>query len=238
MRLPDHLAQAVLAKFPHPGAAAGPESGSTVGLEAYIRVFARLWELLGKGDALPYWTGDAQRDPRIGELQDILTWVRSWMQWNAGITGVTPTERSSYGFSYQLFYDIQSCIVGTLGLIRDLERRWTAGGAKALRLLMRKLNQDSLESFFGAVRQALGGKRDVSVKDVLTATDNVEARKRDREAVVANKRKRNAGGRSDRRVSVGRKKQRKAAIAAASAMDGSGDAAAVAAAAAAACSSV
>ena len=185
--------------------------GSTAALEAYLRVFARLWELLGKGDALPYFTGDAAKDSRIGELHDILAWTRAWMEWNERADlGPGEHARASYGLSHQLFYDIQSCIEGTVGLLCDLEKRWCHHGG--VLLLLRKINQDSLESFFGAVRQALGGARDVSIKSVLDATRVVQLRRQDRQKMLANKRKRNAGGRSERVVNAARKKQRAAVI--------------------------
>ena len=105
---------------------------------------------------------------------------------------------------------MQLAIEGTLGLLADLERRHSH-----FSLILRKINQDSLENFFGCVRMALGGGRDVSIRQLIDAEPTIAQRKRDRAALDQNVRARNAGGRSERVVNDTRKKQRKAVIAAA-----------------------
>ena len=143
--------QVVLRLFPEPGAAAGPEDGDTAGLEAYLRVFARHWELLGAGDAPVYTTGDRAKDSRLKELEHILLWVRMWMEYNIEADHGSDAlnrgpNRSSRGVSHQLFFDIQSNIQATLDFLADVDARYPAGFA----ILMRKICQDSLENFFNS----------------------------------------------------------------------------------------
>lgn len=74
--------------------------------------------------------------------------------------------------AHQLLFDTQCCITGFLGLLEDLERRHKTG----CRLIARKLTQDALESLFGRLRQALGGKREVSMKDAATSMERMQTK--------------------------------------------------------------
>ena len=40
-----------------------------MGIEAYVRIFARVWDLLGGSSQPPYWTGDETKDLRLLELK-------------------------------------------------------------------------------------------------------------------------------------------------------------------------
>ena len=82
MGIPDYLVQMILKLFPQPGAAPGPEQGDTLGIECYIRVFARVWALLGDASQPPYTTGDTTKDVRLQELKDILQWFDWWHEFN------------------------------------------------------------------------------------------------------------------------------------------------------------
>jgi len=82
LTIPDHLVQAVLANFAGPGGrGAGPERGDAVALEAYIRLWGRLYELTAERRQIRYWTTDPAKDLRLVDLRDILRWLRAWKQW-------------------------------------------------------------------------------------------------------------------------------------------------------------
>jgi hypothetical protein len=52
MQIPEHLVKVILDRFPPPGGPQpidGDETYKTEGLECYIRIAARLWEILGDG---------------------------------------------------------------------------------------------------------------------------------------------------------------------------------------------
>ena len=53
-----------------------------MGIEAYVVVFARVWDLLGGSSQPPYWTGDETKDLRLQELRDALRWFQMWHEYN------------------------------------------------------------------------------------------------------------------------------------------------------------
>ena len=197
MAIPEHLLVAILQRFPAPGFGA-PIRGESEGLECYMRVAGRLWELLGSGQALPYWTADPKKDVRIQELNDIKECIRLWHEFNTSAacnSTKSPAAKKAMGFSDQTLFDTHCCITGFLGVVADLEARHGTGDAKTGKgclLVARKLCQDALESLFGRMRQALGGKREVSVKDAATMPARLEKKakaKARRGAVKENKKR-------------------------------------------------
>ena len=197
MGIPDTYCQMVLQAHPQPGAPPGPEVGETVGIETYVRVWARLWELLGDSHQPAFWTGDAAKDLRIRELEDILRWFQMWHEYNAGAAayaGMEKKERSAQGMTHQLYYDTHSMVDAFLRLLQALENDHPNG----FRIFARRLCQDSLESLFGRLRQANGGQRDLSVKSIVDAVDKVEEKSRRKaKRVAALEERRNSGTRAD-----------------------------------------
>jgi len=179
MCIPEHLVRSILYRFPAPGHAA-PIRGECDGLECYMRVAGRLWELLGSGSAPVYTTANPKKDVRIQELLDIKAWVSYWHEFNVDAAcnaTASAAEKKAMGFSHQLLFDTNLCITGFIDVVADLERRHGTGDFKAktgCRLIARKLCQDALESLFGRLRQALGGKREVSVLDASTRIERLE----------------------------------------------------------------
>ena len=179
MCIPEHLVRSILDRFPAPGHAA-PIRGECDGLECYMRVAGRLWELLGSGSAPVYTTANPKKDVRIQELLDIKAWVSYWHEFNVDAAcnaTASAAEKKAMGFSHQLLFDTNLCITGFIDVVADLERRHGTGDFKAktgCRLIARKLCQDALESLFGRLRQALGGKREVSVLDASTRIERLE----------------------------------------------------------------
>lgn len=176
MLLPDYLVQMVLASHPHPGRQPGPERGETVGWECYIRLFGRLWELLGDSRQPAYWTADPAKDPRLRELKDILRIVQFWHEFNSKAKaneGKTKMQRAAMGLTHQLFYDTHSLIDAWLRLLKSFEQSHTT-----FSILARRVCQDSLESLFGRMRQACGGQRDLSAKSIAEQLPKQEAKGR------------------------------------------------------------
>ena len=197
MGIPDTYCQMILQAHPQPGAPPGPEVGGTVGIETYVRVWARLWELLGDSHQPAFWTGDAAKDLRIRELEDILRWFQMWHEYNVGAAayaGMEKKERSAQGMTHQLYYDTHSMVDAFLRLLRALENDHPNG----FTIFARRLCQDSLESLFGRLRQANGGQRDLSVKSIVDAVDKVEEKSRRKaKRVAALEERRNSGTRAD-----------------------------------------
>ena len=167
--IPDFLVQLVLVRCPPPAGYQQrvPEWGMTCGIEFYCRVFGRLYMLMAASHQQHY---TSLTDPRLQELRDILTLVRAWHTHNAQLPGKSAKERSSHGFSHQLFWDTQMMIEGFLGLLEDLQHRHQAFDVR-----VRMLNQDSLESLFGRIRMACGSGRDPNLLKVLQAIPRAEA---------------------------------------------------------------
>ena len=168
LQIPDYLVQLVLSRCPPPAphAAQRPERGDTVGMEWYCRVLGRCYTLMA-ATRQPYYR--SLDDPRLQELRDILALVRAWHEYNAQLPDLSAKERSSRGFSHQLYWDTQIMIEGFLGLLDDLHSRH---GSFVVRVRM--LNQDSLESLFGRIRMACGSGRDPSMVKMLQATIRAE----------------------------------------------------------------
>ena len=53
-----------------------------MGLEAYIYVWGRMWELLGASDQPPWETADPAADSRLHELKDMTRWLDMWREYN------------------------------------------------------------------------------------------------------------------------------------------------------------
>jgi len=155
MQLPDYLVQFILRSFTQPGQPRGQhESGETVGCEAYMRLFARVHELLGSATQPAYWTGDEAKDERLRELKDILRIFGMWHEFNStseATKDLSKAEQAARGLTHQLFYDTHAMIEAFLGLLKGLEEDFGAGH---FRILARRLSQDALESLFGRMRQA------------------------------------------------------------------------------------
>ena len=168
LQIPDHLVQVVLRRCPPPINLVPQqhESGKTVGEEWYCRVLGRCYSLMA-ATRQPYYRG--LDDERLQELRDILALVRAWHEYNAQLPNLTAKERSSRGFSHQLFWDTQIMIEGFLGLLDDLHQRH---GSFVVRVRM--LNQDSLESLFGRIRMACGSGNDPSLLKMLQAVIRAE----------------------------------------------------------------
>ena len=169
LRIPDHLVQVVLRRCPPPAphtAQQSGERGDTVGMEWYCRVFGRCYTLMA-ATRQPYYR--SLDDARLQELRDILAIVRAWHKYNAQLPDLTAKERSSRGFSHQLYWDTQIMIEGFLGLLDDLDSRH---GSFVVRVRM--LNQDSLESLFGRIRMACGSGNDPSIVKMLSAVIRAE----------------------------------------------------------------
>ena len=168
VRIPDHLVQPVLKRCapPAPHMHQSPERGATVGIEWYCRVLGRCYAIMGGAHQPRFRRLD---DPRLQELRDILTLLRAWHEYNAGLPDLTPAQRSARGFSHQLFWDTQIMIEGFLGLLSDLQARH---GEFIVRVRM--LNQDSLESLFGRIRMACGSGNDPTMVKVLQAALRAE----------------------------------------------------------------
>lgn len=176
--------------FPQPGnRQADNVRWPTEGLEAYIYVGARLWELLGLGKQPPWTTDDEKADPRVRELKDILRIYQMVHEYNQTLP---EAEQSKTGFSHQLYFDLHFTINGVLGLLSDLSRRFGRG---EFSILMRKLVQDPLENIFGALRQSLGGGRDVSCKDAAHGLPRLQKKLHNKALRLskANAKKRNSG---------------------------------------------
>ena len=177
-------------------AGSGPDPRETEGVEAYIRIFARTWELLGDGSQPAFWTGDESKDLRIRELQDILRWFQMWHEYSASakaLAHLEKPERSARGLTYQLYYDTHSLIDAVLRMLRHLDSR-----GRPYRILARRLCQDSLESLFGRMRQAGGGQRDLSVKAFVDGLDKQEEKgRRKAKRVHALEQRRNCGARGE-----------------------------------------
>jgi hypothetical protein len=175
---------------------AGPEPSDTQGIEAYMRVAARLWELQGDGHQLAYWTGDPAKDPRLRELQSILRWYQMWHEYNASAVCLAHLDAaavSARGLTHQLYYDTHSLIDAFLRLLRALDLT-----GHRYSILARRLCQDSLESLFGRLRQAGGGQRDLTVKAVVDGIDKQEEKmRRKAKRVRALEQRRNCGSRGD-----------------------------------------
>ena len=82
LKLPDHLVQFILERFPELSALPGrPVGEETCGWEAYIRVYRRLYNLLAGSDQPIYKTSDPTKDERLAELTDIETWTDLWHEY-------------------------------------------------------------------------------------------------------------------------------------------------------------
>ena len=178
LRVPDFLVQLVLERCPPDPrhTPRKPEYGRTVGMEWYCRVFGRVYELLGGSRQPFYCSHDEDKvsphwptPPRLAELEAALSMVRAWHAHNMQLPNLTAKQRSSRGFSHQLFWDTQMMIEGFLGLLADLQQRHGRYVVRA-----RMLNQDSLESLFGRVRMACGSGRDPSLLKVMQAVPSEE----------------------------------------------------------------
>ena len=80
-------------------------------------------------------------NPRIKELEFILSVVRKWHQFNmtmrvAGGKQPSKAERQQWGLSHQLLFDFECMIEGFIGLLADLKSRYTQ-----VAILARKINQ-------------------------------------------------------------------------------------------------
>ena len=107
--------------------------------------------------------------------------------------GLDKTERSALGMTHQLFYDTHSLIDAFLRLLRFLD---TLGIEYSL--IARRLCQDCLESLFGRMRQAGGGRRDLSVKDFVDGIDKAEEKvRRKAKRVKALEARRNSGAHAE-----------------------------------------
>ena len=63
-------------------AAGAAEVGGSVGVEAYMYAWGRIWELMGAADQPPWCTSDEQLDPRLKELKDLVRWFDMWREYN------------------------------------------------------------------------------------------------------------------------------------------------------------
>lgn len=182
LMLPDFLVRLVLSLFepsgapPVRGSAFATPTRATTGEECFARVFGRLYDLMASSWQPPYYHGEQrpinqQRpDPRVDELQDILRFVCAWHDYNeVAYAAATPKERSSRFISHQLYFDTQMMIKGFVGLLTYLEAR-----DGVIRVIVRKLNQDSLESLFGQLRFNCGSGRDPSIFKAVNALPRVE----------------------------------------------------------------
>jgi hypothetical protein len=161
LRVPPFLVQMVLKHFPSPTSRADNFTGASVGEEWFIRVFGRLYFLLGSGRQTLYQTADSTVDSRIAELNAILKILRAWHDYIEHMgrrAGALAKETHSHFLSHQLYYDLQTMIEGFIGLVRDREARWGQAGVRA-----RNVCQDSLESMFGRLRFACGSGQAVSM---------------------------------------------------------------------------
>jgi len=83
LMIPDYLVQIVFSTRPFPGQPAGRrEIGETVGLEAYLYMWGRVFELMGSADQPAWFTSNPATDLRIQELEDILKWFEMWHDFN------------------------------------------------------------------------------------------------------------------------------------------------------------
>jgi hypothetical protein len=173
--MPDYLAQTILHRFPSSGRVSEREVGDTVGLEAYMRVFARLYELLADRRQPADHTYDPAKDARLTELRAIVKWAMAWKAWAEEADFGAPrnaTERSRLFLSWQLAYDLKTLIHGALKVLKDTDTFVGAGGKFIVRFS--DITQDSLESLFGCVRGAFGGGCDPTFAQVLSVVPRVE----------------------------------------------------------------
>jgi hypothetical protein len=83
LMIPDYLVQIVFSTRPFPGQPAGRrEIGETVGLESYLYMWGRVFELMGSADQPAWFTSNPATDLRIQELEDILKWFEMWHDFN------------------------------------------------------------------------------------------------------------------------------------------------------------
>jgi hypothetical protein len=54
----------------------------SVGVEAYLYAWGRIWELMGASDQPPWKTSDPALDSRVQELRDLVTWFDMWNEYN------------------------------------------------------------------------------------------------------------------------------------------------------------
>jgi hypothetical protein len=178
--LPDFLVQLVLQLFEPPGPDGAQKSpipaGSSAGEECFARVFGRLYDLMASSHQPPYYHGReplGQPDPRIAELLGILALIRAWHKYNLaayGNTNASNKPRPAWHFlSHQLYFDTQLMIEGFVGLLTYLEQR-----DGVIRIIARKINQDSLESLFGHIRFNCGSGRDPNIFRVVHSATRVE----------------------------------------------------------------
>lgn len=106
LKLPDHLVQFILERFPELSAASGQlVQGDTCGWEAYIRVYRRLYNLLAGSDQPIYTTSDPAKDERIAELTDILQWTDLWHEYirsSEATKDLTKEEKARLCLSHQV----------------------------------------------------------------------------------------------------------------------------------------
>ena len=106
------------------------------GEECYLWLIGRAYTLLTHRK--PYDNNPA--NPRIKELEFILSVFRKWNQYNMTmrVAGEQPSnaERQKWGLSHQLLFDFECMIEGFIGLLADLESRY-----KKVAVLARKINQ-------------------------------------------------------------------------------------------------
>ena len=173
MKLPNYLVQMVFATRPYPGVAEGTEeSGTTAGLEAYIYVWAHIWELMGASDQPPYTTSDPDKDERLEEMEDLLAWLDMWHDYNLNATALQTLKaatRKMCGLTHENFYDTHACLRGFLNVLKDLDDRHDE-----FTVLARKFCTDCIESLFGQMRQANGGMRDLPIKRVLELSQKLQ----------------------------------------------------------------
>jgi hypothetical protein len=92
----------------------------TKGIEIYLRLFARLWEILGAGDSLPFYTTDRELDGRLKELDDMIIFIDMWHDYNHNSVAAqdwSPKVKAKKGLTHESFYDMHSCIQGFLNLL-------------------------------------------------------------------------------------------------------------------------
>ena len=64
--------------------------------------------------------------------------------------------------THETQYDLHACLQGFLAVLDDLDSRHSE-----FAVLARKFCTDCIESFFGQMRQANGGQRDLHIKRVV-----------------------------------------------------------------------
>ena len=124
---------------PGPAAQCGGARTSE-GEECYLWLMGRAYTRLTHRK--PYDGNPA--NPRIKELEFILSVVRKWHQYNmtmrvAGGKQPSKAERQKWGLSHQLLFDFECMIEGFIGLLADLKSRYTK-----VAVLARKINHQAV----------------------------------------------------------------------------------------------